>query len=744
MNWNIKTLIIILSVNFYSLSVQCQNVDDTNFFQNYDVFKSIRKSAEDIQRAKNLKLISEEDKNFLSAFQDFLPKSINPILLEFLSQASSDKCVEDLKYVFKSLLPPTDWSMKMVDSFGKPESGILLGNFKWLGEYDECLKIYAPPKGKTGLGDFHGKYCTLTIPIKLGNAALPLSTAVCLPDSCNPNATFNGMFNSVPKNINMTGMNEKLESILSNSTITCKAKPKELTTGAIVVIAFLSVIALLAVLGSFITVLEHYMKTRAAKESICAAHTGEKSSLNGDVETASNDGALLLGEGNEIKLPAWLEKCKPFFNCFCIFTNGEKIFNTASAEGQLPCLHGIRFLSMTWVIVCHGYMSVATAVRNPLDSIDYVDNWSFQIIMNGFFSVDSFFVLSGFLVGYLYFQQAAKTDGKIPWLYFYIHRYIRLTPVYMIVLAFFATVSPFLGSGPLWPDYTFIQACKDSWWWNLLYINNFQNQADECMGWAWYLANDMQFYIISPLFLIALYRWPKIGYSFLGLFLCITFTANFAITYEYDLVAGMGNIVEYAQDLQTYLPKLMDFFDKIYIKPYTRMGAYLVGLVLAYIVFKRKQNNHEKLSSITLWIGWILASGIALACQFGLYHQKLSTIETSFYNALSRIGFSLGLAWVIFVCVIGQGDVVNSILSWKALIPLSRLTYCAYLVHPIVQSTYFGSIKSLLEFNHINVIMLYLGTLFISYVAALVTSLLFESPVIRLERLLRNKLSKNN
>ncbi|XP_055947793.1 nose resistant to fluoxetine protein 6-like [Argiope bruennichi] len=744
MNWSINKIILIV-LTIYALSVRCQNVDDATSIHNYDVSKSVKKYAENINLSKSLKLISEEDKIFLNGFQDFLPHAIHPILLEMLSQTTSDKCVQDIQYAFKRLLPPSDWSMKMVDSFGKPESGILLGNFKWLGEYDECLKIYAPPKGKTGLGDFHGKYCTVQIPLKLGSMALPLSTAVCLPDSCNPNATFNGLFNSLQTNLtgmtqfNLAGMDEKMESILSNATISCKSKPKELTTGAIVVITFLSVITFLAVIGSSITVLERYLKRETVTG--CNAATSEKSSLNGDVETASHDDVSLIGAKSDARLPTWLEKCKPFFNCFCIFTNGEKILNTASAEGQLPCLHGIRFLSMTWVIVCHCYMSVANAVKNPLEAIDYVDNWTFQIIMNGFFSVDSFFVLSGFLVGYLYFQHAPKTNGKIPWFYFYIHRYIRLTPVYVIVMLFFTFISPFMGSGPLWPEYTVVQACKDYWWWNLLYINNFQNMSDECMGWSWYLANDMQFYIISPLFLITLYRWPKIGYSLLGLFFCISFTANFAITYEYNLVAGMGNILEYYQDLQTYLPRMMDFFNKVYIKPYTRVGAYLVGLLVAYIVCKRKQNNSPKLNTITLWVGWTLASGVALACQFGLYHHKLSLVATSFYNALSRIGFSLGLGWVIFVCVIGQGDAVNSILSWKALIPLSRLTYCAYLVHPVVQTIYFGSIRQLIEFNHINVIMLYFGTLFISYAAALVTSLLFESPVIRLERLLRNKFS---
>ena len=38
---------------------------------------------------------------------------------------------------------------------------------------------------------------------------------------------------------------------------------------------------------------------------------------------------------------------------------------------------------------------------------------------------------------------------------------------------------------------------------------------------------------------------------------------------------------------------------------------------------------------------------------------------------------------------------VNTLLSWKAIIPLSRLTYCAYLVHLVVMDTYFLSKRSL-------------------------------------------------
>ena len=39
--------------------------------------------------------------------------------------------------------------------------------------------------------------------------------------------------------------------------------------------------------------------------------------------------------------------------CFSLYTNGGKILSTEQPPGAITCLHGIRFLSMTWVILGH-------------------------------------------------------------------------------------------------------------------------------------------------------------------------------------------------------------------------------------------------------------------------------------------------------------------------------------------------------------------------------------------------------
>lgn len=57
-------------------------------------------------------------------------------------------------------------------------------------------------------------------------------------------------------------------------------------------------------------------------------------------------------------------------------------------------------------------------------------------------------------------------------------------------------------------------------------------------------------------------------------------------------------------------------------------------------------------------------------------YQKANTIQNKFYTT------SCCLSYHWRVCFIG---IVNRILSWNALLPLSRLSYCVYLVHYVLQ-----------------------------------------------------------
>ena len=54
-----------------------------------------------------------------------------------------------------------------------------------------------------------------------------------------------------------------------------------------------------------------------------------------------------------------------------------------------------------------------------------VNHWEFQAVVNGTYSVDTFFFISGLLVSFLSYRNLVKTGGKMNVLKLYFSRYLR-------------------------------------------------------------------------------------------------------------------------------------------------------------------------------------------------------------------------------------------------------------------------------------------------------------------------------
>ena len=89
----------------------------------------------------------------------------------------------------------------------------------------------------------------------------------------------------------------------------------------------------------------------------------------------------------------------------------------------------------------------------------------------------------------------------------------------------------------------------------------------------------------------------------------------------------------------------------------------------------------------------------------------------------------------IFLTCLSLG-LINSFLSWKAWIPLSKLTYAAYLIHPILQQIVLGSFTSTIKFTNFFWPELYIGLAFFTFGAAFVLSISVELPFVHIEKLL--------
>jgi peptidoglycan/LPS O-acetylase OafA/YrhL len=69
---------------------------------------------------------------------------------------------------------------------------------------------------------------------------------------------------------------------------------------------------------------------------------------------------------------------------------------------------------------------------------------------------------------------------------------------------------------------------------------------------------------------------------------------------------------------------------------------------------------------------------------YGLYPENLSVTVSSVYASLGHTAWAIAVSFIVVQCCTGAAPLVDKLLSLRIIYPLSRLTYCAYLVHPMI------------------------------------------------------------
>lgn len=95
-------------------------------------------------------------------------------------------------------------------------------------------------------------------------------------------------------------------------------------------------------------------------------------------------------------------------------------------------------------------------------------------------------------------------------------------------------------------------------------------------------------------------------------------------------------------------------------------------------------------------------------CSVTLYYipsYKYSVLESALYNSLHRLGWSIFTGWFVLACVTSESGPIKSFLSSRALVPLSRLTYCAYLTNGFIELYLAASIRTPKYMSVINLVI---------------------------------------
>ena len=291
--------------------------------------------------------------------------------------------------------------------------------------------------------------------------------------------------------------------------------------------------------------------------------------------------------------------------------------------------------------------------------------------------------------------------------------------------------------------YVFWKPCEDYWWTTLLYINNFHpNEFDkECMKWTWYLANDTQFYIIAPgiiaLMMLVQKRCKTMAvlYNFLliGSMCVISMVITGIIVGVYNIPALTGDYILPNNPRAAQVSMIMN---RIYTKPYVRIPPYLIGMFLGYLFHKE-----IKPSKKVVVFGWLAAFVGAMLVVYGPWKvfkangSFFTDGENVMYAATHRVVWSCAVAWVIYACHYQYGGFVNTILSWKVFMPLSRLTYNTYLLHLMVMVYFVINRAVPSHYQDSFLVSNVISMTFITYAMAYILSVLVEFPVVHLEKI---------
>lgn len=182
---------------------------------------------------------------------------------------------------------------------------------------------------------------------------------------------------------------------------------------------------------------------------------------------------------------------------------------------------------------------------------------------------------------------------------------IRFMPMYLIVFWYTRDVSEYISFGPLWDyataDTSLRSMCKqESVFVPLAFQANFKPIDQHCVKPAWYLANDYQYLLITPLFMALIMKSAVLGYSVIGVSIATSLILQFLTVFYTQEMDDFGALINFKPMFGTYVLKNLW---RLYVLPYNRIPPYLIGIITGHIMYsfnKTSQDENKQLHQVPL------------------------------------------------------------------------------------------------------------------------------------------------
>lgn len=467
------------------------------------------------------------------------------------------------------------------------------------------------------------------------------------------------------------------------------------------------------------------------------------SELSTDSSTTTSNGSYMMFQDTH---PVRESMGSKVLKCWSVQENLNDLFHPPRSQkhdANLDILNGARVLSIMWVLLGHEYAFTLFFTSNYTSIGSIKSDLFLNFVSAGFYSVDTFFFLGGLLSAYVLTSKLKHhlLNGQT---YFGIilHRVMRILPAYAFVIFFFSRITGYFGSGPVWGLYVdYLKQCDTNWWKNLLFVDNLVNRSfhdkDYCMGWSWYLSNDMQMFLLTPIIAWYYITKPQKAFLVIGTLLIGSLSLGLYYSYSRSMYAGIEALMRQPEHEW-----------EVYINPCVRIAPYLIGVTIglfyrnykeggAYLTnFAKKLRSSGWLSYGIEFIGIVVVNLVIWLP--ARVQDDISLWPNWFHHAFvgtAKFFFAAGVALILLPGLFGARTLIQRVLAARFWTPLATLVFLTYLLHMVAILGRQYSAKATFFYDHQTILSDLIITTVFSFVGAAVLHLLVEAPMAKLEKL---------
>ncbi|XP_060527916.1 O-acyltransferase like protein-like isoform X2 [Cylas formicarius] len=282
---------------------------------------------------------------------------------------------------------------------------------------------------------------------------------------------------------------------------------------------------------------------------------------------------------------------------YSVISNWEKVTIHKSKNkdfNKLMCIQGIRFYSMTFIILCHIKLAWAqNFVSNP-EFIEYAyTHWFVQLNLTfETFLVQPFFLISSWLLTNQILE-LYRSNGKFT-IYdcfiLMVNRIFRYLPTLFVMVLMMQSSIGNLASGPFNFDVVDAtrQACIKNWWGTLFQISNVLPFSEMCNPGTWYLSVDTQYFlaVLAILFASINYKW--------NLRKILTFSIIFTLVAN-AIITGIQNLDVIVRPSPENIKGTnflhYPYWTSLHTGVLNNWAASLVGIAIGIIYFHTKEKD---------------------------------------------------------------------------------------------------------------------------------------------------------